>query len=192
MLAGARAAHPGGNNRQGAAYVFTRSGTTWTQDAKLTASDGTSFDQLATSVGLGGDTAVLGSRKPVGGHSAQGAAYAFTRLGTAFWSDMADGPIGGGSVASGTGSSTLGLSNVQAPQTVRCRVGNDCGTVNSDAADLRIKTADFNGNGVRSVQDIFDFLAAYFSHDPRADFNASGVISVQDIFDFLAAYFSGC
>jgi hypothetical protein len=26
----------------------------------------------------------------------------------------------------------------------------------------------------------------------RADFNASGVISVQDIFDFLAAYFGGC
>jgi hypothetical protein len=52
--------------------------------------------------------------------------------------------------------------------------------------------ADFNHSGVASVQDIFDFLAAYFAGDPRADFNASGVISVQDIFDFLAAYFAGC
>jgi hypothetical protein len=24
------------------------------------------------------------------------------------------------------------------------------------------------------------------------DFNSSGVLSVQDIFDFLAAYFAGC
>jgi hypothetical protein len=52
--------------------------------------------------------------------------------------------------------------------------------------------ADFNGSGAVSVQDIFDFLAAYFSQDPRADFNHSGLISVQDIFDFLAAYFAGC
>jgi len=52
--------------------------------------------------------------------------------------------------------------------------------------------ADFNNSGALSVQDIFDFLAGYFSHDPRADFNTSGAISVQDIFDFLAAYFAGC
>jgi hypothetical protein len=42
------------------------------------------------------------------------------------------------------------------------------------------------------VQDIFDFLAAYFSNGPGADFNGSGAVSVQDIFDFLAAYFAGC
>jgi T5SS/PEP-CTERM-associated repeat protein len=52
--------------------------------------------------------------------------------------------------------------------------------------------ADFNSSGTLSVQDIFDFLAAYFGGDPRADFNHSGAISVQDIFDFLAAYFAGC
>jgi hypothetical protein len=52
--------------------------------------------------------------------------------------------------------------------------------------------ADFNGSGSVSVQDIFDFLAAYFGGDPQADVNASGAISVQDIFDFLAAYFVGC
>ncbi|MCC6321002.1 MAG: hypothetical protein IT438_06130 [Phycisphaerales bacterium] len=50
---------------------------------------------------------------------------------------------------------------------------------------------DFNGDGSTSVQDIFDFLEAYFSNDPAADINGGGV-SVQDIFDFLAAYFSAC
>jgi hypothetical protein len=52
--------------------------------------------------------------------------------------------------------------------------------------------ADFNGSGAASVQDIFDYLGAYFGGDRRADFNSSGGVSVQDIFDFLAAYFGGC
>jgi hypothetical protein len=52
--------------------------------------------------------------------------------------------------------------------------------------------ADFNNSGMISVQDIFDFLAAYFGNDPAADFNGQGGISVQDIFDYLAAYFTGC
>ncbi len=52
--------------------------------------------------------------------------------------------------------------------------------------------ADFNQNGTLSVQDIFDFLAAYFANDLRADFNGNGVLSVQDLFDFLAGYFAGC
>jgi hypothetical protein len=53
--------------------------------------------------------------------------------------------------------------------------------------------ADFNGSGPPpSVQDIFDFLAAYFAQDPRADFNGVGGLTVQDLFDFLAAYFTGC
>ena len=53
-------------------------------------------------------------------------------------------------------------------------------------------TADFNGSGAVTVQDIFDFLGAYFSADPNADVNSSGVITVQDIFDFLGLYFAGC
>jgi hypothetical protein len=51
--------------------------------------------------------------------------------------------------------------------------------------------ADFNKVGGVSVQDIFDFLGAYFAGDPLANMNG-GVLSVQDIFDFLAAYFRGC
>ena len=51
---------------------------------------------------------------------------------------------------------------------------------------------DFNGDGSLSVQDIFDFLAAWFAGTPSADFNGVGGLSVQDIFDFLAAWFGGC
>lgn len=50
--------------------------------------------------------------------------------------------------------------------------------------------ADFNQSGEVSVQDIFDFLAAYFAGDPSADVNGSSTVTVQDIFDYLAEYFN--
>lgn len=52
--------------------------------------------------------------------------------------------------------------------------------------------ADFNDSGTVTVQDIFDFLAAYFANSLSADFNNSGSVTVQDIFDFLSAYFTAC
>lgn len=52
--------------------------------------------------------------------------------------------------------------------------------------------ADFNGSGAVTVQDVFDFLAAYFAMDSDADFNGVGGVSLQDLLDFLAAYLGGC
>lgn len=52
--------------------------------------------------------------------------------------------------------------------------------------------ADFNADQQASLDDIFDFLAAFLSADPRADFNTTGNVTVQDLFDFLVAYFRGC
>ena len=52
--------------------------------------------------------------------------------------------------------------------------------------------ADFNGSGTVTVQDIFDFLSAWFSNDPSADVNGQSGVTVQDIFEFLAAWFTGC
>ncbi len=53
----------------------------------------------------------------------------------------------------------------------------------------QILTGDFNLDGTVSVQDIFDFLAAYFGG--IGDWNGDGVTSVQDIFDFLSDFFGG-
>ncbi len=53
---------------------------------------------------------------------------------------------------------------------------------------------DFNHiNGI-TVQDIFDYLAAWFAGSLRADFvgNGAGTPNVQSIFNFLGAWFSGC
>jgi hypothetical protein len=50
---------------------------------------------------------------------------------------------------------------------------------------------DFNQSGALEVQDIFDYLNAWFATFPAADFNGGG-LDVQDIFDFLNAWFGGC
>jgi hypothetical protein len=52
--------------------------------------------------------------------------------------------------------------------------------------------ADYNCSGALSVQDIFDFLGAWFAGSPGANFNGINGITVQDIFDFLGAWFNGC
>ncbi|MCC6903570.1 MAG: FG-GAP repeat protein [Polyangiaceae bacterium] len=72
-------------SKQGAAYVFARSGTTWSQQAKLTAADGSSGHELGTSVALSGDSLAVGAP---GMSVSPGAAYVFVRSGTT-WSQQA-------------------------------------------------------------------------------------------------------
>ncbi len=82
-LVGAWGASVGYNIFQGAAYVFTRSGTAWTEQAKLIAPDGKAFERFGHSVALSGDTAVVGMPiAEIGENHSQGAAYVFTRSGT--------------------------------------------------------------------------------------------------------------
>ncbi len=79
----------GANGDQGSAYVFVRSGTTWTQQAKLTANNGASGDLFGFSVGLSGNTAIVGAYfDNVGISPDQGSAYIFTRAGAA-WTQQA-------------------------------------------------------------------------------------------------------
>jgi hypothetical protein len=83
FLAGAYFDNVGANVDQGSAYVFTKFGFTWSQQAKLTASDGAATDDFGWSVSLSGDTALVGAiAVDVNGQNASGAAYAFTRSGT--------------------------------------------------------------------------------------------------------------
>lgn len=52
--------------------------------------------------------------------------------------------------------------------------------------------ADSNNDGGVTVQDIFDFLVAYFAGQPAADLNGDGSVAVGDIFAYLVLYFEGC
>ena len=63
----------------GSAYIFERSGTSWTQQSKLTASDAQADDQFGGSVSLSGDYAIVGARFEDTGGSNAGAAYIYKR-----------------------------------------------------------------------------------------------------------------
>ncbi len=52
--------------------------------------------------------------------------------------------------------------------------------------------ADFNSDGLCTLDDLFSFLNALFAHDPQADFNHDENVTNQDLFDFIGAWFEGC
>lgn len=86
VLIGARGADVMGQTDAGAAYVFERSGSVWSQQQKLIASDGKSADQFAVSLALSGNAALIGAHE-VGTTAlpAAGAAYVFEYTGS-LWS----------------------------------------------------------------------------------------------------------
>ena len=87
----------------GSAYVFVRSGTVWTEQQKLSASDGAADDQFGHSVGLSGDSTVIGARLDDDSANATGSAYVFVRSGTV-WTEQQK------LLASGVASQTFGTS----------------------------------------------------------------------------------
>ena len=76
----------GSSPTQGQVYVFVRSGSTWTQQAILTAADGVAGDNFGSAVALDGDTALIGAPGPL--NAGGGAAYVFVRSGST-WTQQA-------------------------------------------------------------------------------------------------------
>lgn len=74
-------AHTVTANQQGAVYVFALSGSTWTQQAKLLASDAAVGDifGLRVAISSDGQYIVVGAQNKNGTYTQQGAAYVFTK-----------------------------------------------------------------------------------------------------------------
>ncbi|MFZ0229570.1 MAG: FG-GAP repeat protein, partial [Mycobacterium sp.] len=83
VIAGAPQHTVGMNNKQGASYVFTKSGKTWNLTPKeLTAPDGAAGDYFGVSVAISGKTAMAGAEyHKVAGKQDQGEAYIFSESG---------------------------------------------------------------------------------------------------------------
>jgi len=72
----------------GSAYIFKRDGTTWSQQAKLTASDAAATDRFGWSVSISGNYAIVGAyNNDDNNASSSGSAYIFKRSGTN-WSEQ--------------------------------------------------------------------------------------------------------
>ena len=136
----------------GSAYIFRREGTTWTEEAKLLAADGTNDDFFGLGVSVGGEYAIVAAYHDDDNF---GSAYIFKRSGTR-WSQKCKVTASDGEVGDQFGSSVSTDGN-------RFLVGARTDDVNSDdcgSAYLFGRTAFF-------PEDLFIY--------PSAGFVASGL-----------------
>ena len=75
-------------NYSGSAYVFKRDGSSWTQQAKLVASDGAAGDYFGYSVAIDGEYSLVGAYGDDDNGSTSGSAYVFKRDGSS-WTQQA-------------------------------------------------------------------------------------------------------
>lgn len=92
LVASAPLDNVGATPDRGTLHVFVRSGSTWSHQEQLFATDGSASDSLGgygSGVSISGDTIVAGARNDqVGPNTAQGSAYVFVRSGAA-WTEQA-------------------------------------------------------------------------------------------------------
>jgi FG-GAP repeat/FIMAH domain len=122
----------------GSAYVFVRSGTSWSQQAKLTASDGAPHNAFGLSVSVDGDTTVVGAPWYAGDDVKAGSAYVFVRSGTS-WSQQAKLTASDGAESDRFGFAVSVDGNiivVGAPQTGSVYVYKRIGIIYSEEAKL--------------------------------------------------------
>jgi Ca2+-binding RTX toxin-like protein len=119
-----------GANGTGAAYVFVGSGSSWSQQAKLQASDAAVGDNYGAAVGLSGDTAVVGAPNDnTDFGSRTGSVYAYERAGTAWDGEnklMPDDP--GANEQFGTSVAVSGATAVVGVPHDATTVGTDAGS----------------------------------------------------------------
>jgi hypothetical protein len=78
---------PTANSTQGVVYIYTRSGTTWTLQQTLSASDGAAGDRFGDSLSLSGNADYIAIGAPsddIGAFTNMGSAYVFVRSGTSW------------------------------------------------------------------------------------------------------------
>ncbi len=117
-------------NEQGAAYVFTRSGSTWTQQQKLLASDAAPNDQFGIDVAVDGAKIVVGAWRENALGTESGSAYVFTTAdGGATWTEQQKLTASDGADDNffGHGVDIDGDSIVAGAYSWNCGGGSDCG-----------------------------------------------------------------
>ena len=119
LLVGAERHHTDGTSDAGAAYVFTRSGSVWTQQQKLQASNAGSGDYFGFALALSGDgdTALISAYREDTGATNAGMVYAFTRSGSV-WTQVQQ-------IAGSTSYDYLGYSMAMAPDGMTVVFGNN-------------------------------------------------------------------
>jgi len=74
----------GDDGATGSAYVFRYNGSSWVEEAKLTASDGVTADYFGGALSISGDTVVVGAYGDDDNGSLSGSAYVFRYIGSSW------------------------------------------------------------------------------------------------------------
>jgi len=134
------------SNNSGSAYIFKRVGTIWTEQTKLTASDGAADDNFGFSVSISGDTAIVGA---YGDGAASGSAYIFNRVGTT-WTQQAKLTASDGVADDYFGSSV----SISGDTAIVGAPGDDDNGNNSGSAYIFIRSGNFwSGQGKLTATD---------------------------------------
>ncbi len=203
----------------GSAYVFERVGNAWTQVAKLTAADGQGGDLFGVSVGISGDTAIVGSYGDDDLGTDAGTAYIFERI-DGVWTQIrkltaSDGEAGDGfgvSVAIDGESAVVGAhqDDDQSPNSGSAYVfkrTNDAWVevAKRFARDGQVGDAFASSVAISASRAVIGALgddnlgsdsgSVYFMHNPAsaccADIDENGVLDANDFFTFLDYFAAG-
>jgi hypothetical protein len=167
------------NGSRGSVYIFKRSGTSWTEDCTLLASDGVSFDNFGVSIWLDGEYALIGAN---GYDMHRGCTYVFQRSGSS-WAEQtkltaSDGVIQdnfGRSVSLCDGYAIIGATGVETFQGaayVFRRSGD--GWIQQQKLMASDGAIEDNFGHTVLVSDYYIFVNAY-EHDTSAGANAGAV-----------------
>jgi hypothetical protein len=148
----------GANFAQGSAYAFVRSGTVWTQQQQIVASDGAEVDEFGWAVAIDADTIVVGALIDSDAFDFQGSAYVFVRSGSS-WSEQqklaaSDASINnlfGASVGISGNEVVVGANFAGTLSTGQAYVFNRLGTVWNEVQILKGNDAAFGDDFGRSV-----------------------------------------
>ena len=173
----------------GSAYVFTYNGASWNEQAKLTASDASADDHFGWSVGISGDTIVVGAFRNDVPEEDCGAVYVFERDGTS-WSEQAK------LTDSVTGDLSLGVSvAIEGDTIIAGATGDDDSAINSGAAYIFVRngeswsqqaklkasdvdTSDYFGGSVNISGS--DVIVGAHGNDDAGDFTGSAYVFTFD------------
>jgi hypothetical protein len=102
-------------------------------------------------------------------------------------------PMGTYYIGIGQSPVTFGATNWAAQGPTSGGTGTITFSYNSELSNpAHACTADFDGDGVVAVHDIFAFVTGFFGGDPRCDVDGDGVVAVADVFGFVGIWFVGC
>ncbi|MHC4414142.1 MAG: hypothetical protein ACYS0G_02535 [Planctomycetota bacterium] len=170
-------------DRSGSAYVFRWNGSSWTEEAKLLASDGAAGDYFGVSVSVSGDVVVVGAYEDDDNGSSSGSAYVYRWNGSSWGqeqkllaSDGAAGDFFGYSVSVSGNIAVVGAYSDDYTGSayvyqVHC---------------LPSCPGDLNGDDTVGIVDLLVLLAVWGTSGPLGDINGDGIVGIADLLALLA------